>query len=127
MQEQNVCKKLENAHLCHFCASDRSCFLQQEREKYIVGDGAAVRNIYYIFCNGCGARGPRRTTEEDAVREWNGGMLREAAAAVLAYMEEINSYLSPDERIAVHFKWREGTGPDLEKAVSLFRCLRELV
>lgn len=46
--------------------------------------------------------------------------LRSAASEALAYLEEINTYLSPDERVASHFKWRG----DTERAVRLFARLR---
>jgi len=53
----------------------------------------------------------------------NSSPLREAAAAVLAYLEEINTHLSTDERIRLHFRWREGSTSN--KAVHLFARLRE--
>ena len=48
--------------------------------------------------------------------------LEEAARSVLAYMGEINTHLPMDERIAIHFRWREGT--TAERAIRLFSDLR---
>lgn len=47
--------------------------------------------------------------------------LRAAAREVLAYMEEINTYRSADERVAAHFRWRG----DSDRAVLLFARLRD--
>lgn len=53
---------------CPFCKGVASLIL---RRKAVTGIQHITRYDYFVFCEGCGARGPEKGTEAQALLAWN--------------------------------------------------------